>query len=186
MKTNNYVRIISICIGLAALMASSACASSTSTTASAPAVSTQGIASVSPSASSPASSASNPATTVQITTVEATMPTFVDESYSGKEYRMSAGSTLQVGLNSNPSTGFSWQLVQISDATVLEKVNNIYETPMVKRQEGSPPLVGAGGKEFWTFKGLKPGTAVISMEYSRPWEGGEKGVNKFSLTVIVK
>jgi predicted secreted protein len=56
----------------------------------------------------------------------------------------------------------------------------------VEPKEGEPLRVGAGGKEFWNFKALKKGTSVLSMEYSRPWVGGEKGVNKFSLTVIVE
>jgi inhibitor of cysteine peptidase len=110
----------------------------------------------------------------------------VDELYNGKEINLTIGGSLQVALNSNPSTGFKWELSENSDPTVLEKVSNIFETPMVKRKEGEPPLVGAGGKEFWNFKALKKGKSVLSMEYSRPWEGGEKGVNKFSLTVIVE
>jgi len=47
-------------------------------------------------------------------------------------------------------------------------------------------LVGAPGKEVWTFKALKKGTTKIAMEYSQPWEGGEKGGWTFNLTVVVK
>lgn len=31
-------------------------------------------------------------------------------------------------------------------------------------------LVGAGGKEIWTFKALKEGETEINFQYVRPWE----------------
>ncbi len=133
-----------------------------------------------PSTTIPPTSAVPPATSSTSSTLA------VDESFNGKEVKVALGGLLQVALDSNPTTGFNWELTQISDITVLEKVSNIYEAPMVKQKEGEPPLVGAGGKEFWNFKALKKGNSVLSMEYSRPWEGGEKGVNKFGLTVIVE
>ena len=48
------------------------------------------------------------------------------------------------------------------------------------------PAPGTPGEEQWTFKATGEGTTQISMEYSRPWEGGEKGEWTFVLTVIVK
>ncbi len=47
-------------------------------------------------------------------------------------------------------------------------------------------MVGADGIEVWTFKALKIGTSDISMEYSQPWEGGEKDAYGFFLTVVVR
>ncbi|MBI2906450.1 MAG: protease inhibitor I42 family protein [Chloroflexi bacterium] len=110
----------------------------------------------------------------------------VDDSYDGKEVRMATGGSLQIALNSNPTTGFKWELTGISDPTVLEKVSDVYEASQSKPKEGAPPRVGAGGREFWSFKALKRGAAIISMEYSRPWQGGEKGARKFSLTAVAE
>ncbi len=169
MKFNKALRIASIILSIPAVLVSAACSSSGSE---------------SPAASTPP--ASIPVTDKSISPALPEALIYADESYNGKELRMLQGGILQVGLNSNPTTGFKWELVQISDTAVLEKTGNIFETPMIKQQEGAPPIVGAGGKEIWSFKALKPGTAVISMEYSRPWEGGEKGINKFSLKVIVQ
>jgi predicted secreted protein len=47
-------------------------------------------------------------------------------------------------------------------------------------------LVGASGNQVWTFEALQKGTTSLTMEYGRPWEGGEKGVWTFELTVTVK
>jgi inhibitor of cysteine peptidase len=105
----------------------------------------------------------------------------VDASYSGKEVELGVGGSLIVTMESNPgSTGFEWELTVISDETVLQKVDQKYEPP----EPGG--MVGAPGKEIWTFKGLKKGKSSILMEYSQPWEGGTKAAETFELTVVVK
>ncbi len=90
------------------------------------------------------------------------------------------GDVVKVTMASNPSTGFKWGLAGISDPTVLA-------------QDGEPEYVppdstapGAGGQEVWTFKALKKGTTNISLEYSRPWEGGEKAEWTLDIIVSVK
>lgn len=88
--------------------------------------------------------------------------------------------TLTLTLESNPTTGFQWELSSISDQNVLEKQSNTFEAP---EESG---MVGAPGKEVWVFKALKKGTSTISLEYSRPWEGGEEGVQTFTIHVTVK
>jgi inhibitor of cysteine peptidase len=102
----------------------------------------------------------------------------VDSSYSGKQVELSVGQSLVVTLESNATTGYSWALVQNSDDSVLSKIGNEYVAPQTT-------LVGAGGKEEWTFKALKQGTSTISMGYSRPWESTPP-VETFDLTVVVK
>jgi inhibitor of cysteine peptidase len=88
--------------------------------------------------------------------------------------------SLKVMLGSNATTGFSWsEEAQISDATILKQTDHGYITP-------TSDLAGAPGKEVWTFSTLKKGTATISMEYSRTWEGSEQAEWTFELTVTVK
>jgi inhibitor of cysteine peptidase len=103
----------------------------------------------------------------------------VDSSYSGKQVELSVGQSLVVTLDSNATTGYSWSLAQNSDDTVLNETGNQYIAPQTT-------LVGAGGKEEWTFKALKKGTSTISMGYSRPWETGTPPAETFDLTVVVK
>ena len=103
----------------------------------------------------------------------------VDASYSGKQVELAVGQSLVVTLDSNASTGYSWNLAQISDDTVLSNTGNEYISPQTTL------VVGAGGKEEWTFKALKKGTSTISMGYSRPWESTPPA-ETFDLTVVVK
>ncbi|MFC1983316.1 protease inhibitor I42 family protein, partial [Chloroflexota bacterium] len=56
----------------------------------------------------------------------------------------------------------------------------------IGQESEPPPPPGTPGQEVWTFKALKKGTTTVFMEYSRPWEGGEKGEWTFNLTVTVK
>jgi inhibitor of cysteine peptidase len=88
-------------------------------------------------------------------------------------------------LCSNPSTGFGWpESAQISDLTIVQQTDHKYVAPQT---EGSAtPATGTPGQEVWTFKALKKGTSTIYVEYSRPWEGGEKGEWTFRLTLVVK
>jgi inhibitor of cysteine peptidase len=103
----------------------------------------------------------------------------VNQSFSGKQANIAAGGSITVTLDSNATTGYSWQLMGISDNTVLEKTNNVYEAP-------TSGLMGASGKEVWTFQALRAGKATVTMEYGQPWTGGQKDANNFVLTVVVK
>ena len=113
--------------------------------------------------------------------VEATCDDFMKLQHISKEVEVADGS-LTVTLCSNPSTGFQWESVKITDQTVLEQVGHKFVFP----EREPPPPPGTPGKEVWTFKALKKGTSTISMEYSQPWEGGMKVAKTFNLTVVVK
>jgi inhibitor of cysteine peptidase len=115
--------------------------------------------------------------------VEASCDDFMKLQHISQEVEVPADGSLTVTLCSNPSTGFQWsESAQISDHTVLEQVDHKFVSP--KREPPPPP--GTPGQEVWTFKALKQGTSTVSMEYSRPWEGGEKGAWTFVLAVVVK
>lgn len=116
---------------------------------------------------------------------EASIEVAIDEFEQAKnvtrEVVVAEGGTLTLTLGSNPTTGFSWgETAQIADPTVLQQTGS--ETQAAQAQG----MVGAPGAQVWTFKALKKGTTTASFDYSRPWEGGEKGVWSFELTVTVK
>ena len=111
---------------------------------------------------------------------EVSIDDFMSQKHISKQLEVPTGGVLTVTLGSNPTTGFSWsENAQISDQTVLQQTGHEFIPP----EEAIP---GAGGQEVWTFKALKAGTTTVSMEYSRPWEGGEKGEWTFNLAVTVK
>jgi len=115
--------------------------------------------------------------------VEVTCDDFMNQKHISKQFEIQTGGLLTVALCSNPTTGFLWsEEAQISDKGVLNQGQHEFVGP----ESEPPPPPGTPGQEVWTFNALKEGTSTVSMEYSRPWEGGEKAAWTFVLTVVVK
>ena len=114
--------------------------------------------------------------------VDASCDDFMKQHHISKEVEVPVDGSLTVTLCSNPTTGFQWESAEITDQTMLEQLDRKFVSP----ESEPPPPPGTPGQEIWTFKALKKGTSTISMEYSRPWEGGEKGEWTFVLLVVVK
>ena len=83
----------------------------------------------------------------------------------GKEAPMPQ--TVSITLDSNPTTGFSWQVTQSEELFSVEM-----EYVEDDHAEG---MIGVGGKETITLTPLKAGKTDVTLTYARPWEGGEKG-----------
>ncbi len=110
----------------------------------------------------------------------ATKELSVDITSSGKEVSLGAGGTLTVTLDSNATTGYSWnENANISDKSVIQQISHKY-------QAAATPMPGAPGKEIWTFKALQAGKSVVSMEYRRPFEPNAEPAKTFTLTVLAK
>ena len=117
----------------------------------------------------------------RLASLEVSCDDFYEQNHISRAVEVAAGDSFTVTLCSNPTTGFSWsERAQIGDQTLLQQTGHEFISP------GEKGLLGAAGEEVWTLKALKKGEATVSMEYSRPWEGGEKGTWTFNLTVVVK
>ncbi len=71
--------------------------------------------------------------------------------------------TLTVKLNSNPSTGYKWE-VTWADDEVLTKTDEFYTT------DAAPGVSGAGGIQSFVFKAVAPGNTTLIFKYQRSWE----------------
>jgi len=115
--------------------------------------------------------------------VEVPIDDFMNQKHVSGQVEVATGESFTVTLGSNPTTGFQWaEEAQISDPGVLKQVSHEFIGP----ESEPPPPPGTPGQEVWTFEALEKGTTTVSMEYGRPWEGGEKGEWTFNLTVVVK
>jgi len=70
------------------------------------------------------------------------------------------GETFTISLESNPTTGYSWQAE--FDAESLELVSEDFSSDST--------LLGAGGVQKFEFRALKQGQFQVTMIYKRPWE----------------
>ncbi len=115
--------------------------------------------------------------------VEVSCDQFYENPHAKTEFQATVGDTVRVKLCSNPSTGFKWsETASISDQTVIQQTDH----KLVMPESEPPPPPGTPGQEVWTFKALGTGTSNISLEYSRPWEGSEKGEWTFTATITVE
>lgn len=73
------------------------------------------------------------------------------------------GDSFSIVLESNMTTGYSWQLGSNSDSNIVHFLSTVYNAP-------STDMPGQGGEEVWTFKTESPGTVIIILQYLRPWE----------------
>jgi inhibitor of cysteine peptidase len=114
---------------------------------------------------------------------EVPIDNFMNQHEQNDRISVPVGGVLTLTLGSNPTTGFQWsEEAQISDVGILEQTGHEFIGP----ESDTPPPPGTPGQEVWTFKAVKSGTTSIYLEYSRPWEGGEKAEWTYTLTVTVK
>jgi inhibitor of cysteine peptidase len=115
--------------------------------------------------------------------VEVGCAEFNEKKHISGETEVAVGDEITMKLCSNPTTGFQWsEQADISDNEVIEQVNHQYVGPS---DEDRPPPPGTPGEEVWTFRAIGKGQSTVSVEYGRPWEGGEKATWTFVLRVIV-
>jgi len=104
-----------------------------------------------------------------------------NQPHISQKINVATGNTITVYLCSYHDTGFQWsESAQISDQTVVKQTKDDF-TPLNK---SGLPIFPAG--DLWTFKALKKGTSTITLDYSQPGEGGEKGKWTYNLSVVVE
>lgn len=91
---------------------------------------------------------------------------------------VTAGQVFVIELESNPSTGYSWQLTAIPDLAVARFVLAAH----VPDGSGRP---GASGVDRFAFRAIGVGTSTISLAYLRPWETDQPPAKTAEFTIIV-
>ncbi|HNW58094.1 MAG TPA: protease inhibitor I42 family protein [bacterium] len=95
----------------------------------------------------------------------------------GKLFKCQVRQEFVVELESNPSTGFSWQVDKHDTAHVR-----------LLREEfipGERERLGAPGKQFFHFQAMATGRTPLIMEYRRPWERDAAPAKTFSVTLVI-
>jgi predicted outer membrane repeat protein len=105
----------------------------------------------------------------------------VNDSDNGREITLEQGQILIVTLESNPTTGYSWEVVESPDL-ILEQIG---KAEYKWSEQRDSPIVGAGGWEVYRFKAVIPGSETLELVYRRPWETDTEPAKTFSIDVIV-
>jgi inhibitor of cysteine peptidase len=104
---------------------------------------------------------------------------FTEETKQAKVVEVQAGQGFTITLKANAATGYQWQFVKPLDENLVQLISSKYLTDKTK-------LVGAGGKQVWVFKAMKPGQTTISLKYVRSWEKNTPLQNEESFVVVIK
>jgi C1A family cysteine protease/predicted secreted protein len=101
----------------------------------------------------------------------------IDSEHEGGEVQLHEGETLVIRLESNPSTGYGWEVAQpllSSDSLpVLRQTGDEYqpcEESGPSYAEGDGPLLGAPMTQVLRFQALRAGQTSLDLVYRRPWE----------------
>lgn len=103
-----------------------------------------------------------------------------NQAFQDKTFLTKVGNTFFIKIDSNPSTGFTWDLNNPLDTILL-----LQGSDYVPRTT-NPKVIGGGGDEIWTFQAIKPGKTVISLKYQRTWEKNIPPAKVYDFPVEVK
>jgi predicted secreted protein len=104
----------------------------------------------------------------------------VNEADNGGQVELELGKLLVVTLESNPSTGYRWELLE-NNESILKQFG---QAEFKSSDAGDSPIVGAGGWEIFRFKAVSAGQTTLELVYRRSWEDAEP-LKTFSIQVTV-
>jgi C1A family cysteine protease/predicted secreted protein len=101
----------------------------------------------------------------------------IDREHEDGEVQLHEGETLVIRLESNPSTGYGWEvgqpLLSSDSLPVLQQTGDEYqprEELGPSYAEGDGPLLGAPMTQVLRFQALRAGQTSLDLVYRRPWE----------------
>ena len=101
----------------------------------------------------------------------------VHENDYSNEIILPMDATLRVALRENPSTGYRWQVEDISRNCLR----------MISKKFGAnhAHAIGSAGIAVFYFKPIKPGRCTLYLKLWRSWEGDTSIVKRFQKTVSI-
>jgi inhibitor of cysteine peptidase len=103
----------------------------------------------------------------------------VTEKDNGSQFELNKGDLLTLRLESNPSTGYSWQI-----AGNDEKLMELMGKPTSEAPERRL-IVGGIEYRIFRFKALTGGTDILELQYKRIWEKEKEPLKTFRITVKI-
>lgn len=108
----------------------------------------------------------------------------VVRAVQGQDMALKVGQVLEIALQSNPSTGYAWNITQDGQPQLLA-IPLPATAPEAASRDGAPPMVGSPVIARWHFRAQEPGRTHIRMVYQRPWQTDVPPVETAEFTVEV-
>ena len=95
----------------------------------------------------------------------------------GKTVYIEKEDSFNIALDSNPATGYSWEIRPYKDS-VIKFIKSKYR---VKSKR-----IGSPGKRIIEFKALSRGRTALDLLYLRVWEKNKAPIKTFKITIVVE
>lgn len=99
----------------------------------------------------------------------------------GESINLKLNETIKIKLDSNPTTGYSWNLSDKTSTATISQLSSDYKTSSSDKE-----VVGAGGYDTITFKAIAKGNTTIILTYNKSWEEEVEPIETFKLNVTVE
>jgi inhibitor of cysteine peptidase len=107
-------------------------------------------------------------------------PVVVTIADEGKTIELKPGQALQIVLDANRTTGFSWSVEKIDTALLSLVGQPVYTT------DAKPGVVGVGGTETWNLLAVGAGEQALKFVYRRSFEPNVSPARVFSFNVRIR
>jgi inhibitor of cysteine peptidase len=101
------------------------------------------------------------------------------EADNGSTIELKSGQALSITLEANPTTGYTWEVVESPDEQVMRQVGKIEFKP-------ESEAIGAGGVQIIRFEVVNAGQTNLTLIYHRPWETDVEPLKTFALHVVAR
>ncbi len=105
----------------------------------------------------------------------------------------SIGDVVEISLEANPTTGFSWELSGPPETAIVRFLGGDYEsrgesTEVDEDAEGDTPapVVGGGGVQRLRFQVVGAGATTVQLRYVQPWVDPPAPAATSSFTIRVR
>ena len=106
----------------------------------------------------------------------------LDAEDGGSQVEVDVGQILVLTLESNPTTGFRWEVVEAEDSILRQSGEAAFKVA----SEQDPPPPGSGGAEVFRFEAVGAGETQLALVYRRPWEEGVEPLETFAVQIVVR
>lgn len=96
---------------------------------------------------------------------------------NGKTIAVNTGDRIELALDCNPSTGYSWEITALNTA-VLKQVNDV-------AFKASSTAIGAPGTCTFSFDAIATGASALKLGYKQWWDAEMKQDPTFEATIAV-
>lgn len=100
------------------------------------------------------------------------------QAENGRQITLQPGEVMTIALKSNLTTGYSWQVMEIDNAILVQDGDPEYKTD-------GQTIPGAGGTETFHFKATGVGETTLELGYVRPWENTPP-IETYTVQVLVQ